>query len=256
MKENQKIYNSNEVIAEYKKKVGLTTPESVLFNWVKKNVSCESILDIGVGAGRTTHFYAPVFKKYIGVDYSENMINSCRVKYANFFNAEFIHADANGMPEFTIDKFDLIQFSLNGIDYLETIEERINLLSKLFLLLKNKGVFIFSTHNVYSLYRLYSFQIPRNPFKIPLEISRYLNLRKINGNKENYLNKTFFRIYDGGENFKVNTCYIAPEFQYKLLVETGFNDIVAYDLKGKEIDNNNLIQSNDDWIHFKCRKIE
>lgn len=41
-----------------------------------------TMLDIGVGAGQTTPYFAQSVKEYIGIDYSSQMIQACR-SYGN-----------------------------------------------------------------------------------------------------------------------------------------------------------------------------
>lgn len=75
------------------------------------------MLDIGVGAGRTTHHFAPLTKEYIGVDYSKNMIKARRRKFRNYpKKLTFKVADARDLKLFGDKYFDFALFSFNGID--------------------------------------------------------------------------------------------------------------------------------------------
>jgi len=67
-------YDSKEGIKEYSEMLELQKPEKVILKHIKN----KRVLDIGIGAGRTTKFFYPLAKEYIGIDYSEGMINKAK----------------------------------------------------------------------------------------------------------------------------------------------------------------------------------
>ena len=77
-----KTYSSPKVIrhyAEYSNKLQL--PEKTIYEILYPNLSQMKMIDIGVGGGRTTTFFAPYVKEYIGVDFEEGMIDVCKEKF-------------------------------------------------------------------------------------------------------------------------------------------------------------------------------
>jgi SAM-dependent methyltransferase len=108
-----------------------------------------SILDLGVGGGRTTPYLSEIASHYVGIDYAEEMIRVCRTKFPNL---QFDVTDASDLSGFADASFDAVIFSFNGIDYLAPDEKREVCLRECYRVLKKGGIFIFSTHNPRSLF--------------------------------------------------------------------------------------------------------
>src|SRR5947207_15676097 len=62
--------------------LGLTAPEQYCLNLVPIP-SRGSVLDIGIGGGRTTGPLSEIFEAYVGVDYSEGMIATAKSLFPN-----------------------------------------------------------------------------------------------------------------------------------------------------------------------------
>lgn len=255
MNNNRQIYESEKVVRNYKKLHGLFPAEKKLYDIIKNTKNKQVMLDLGVGAGRTTNFFASNFNNYVGVDFSSVMIDVCRKKFTHLKNVQFINADVASLPELSSDSFNFVLFSLNGIDYLKNLDERIILLSNIYKLLKEDGIFAFSTHNTKAITRVYSFQLPkRNPLKLIPEYFRYKKVREINGAISLHQNKNFCQLYDGGEYFGALTSYILPSYQIVLLRNVGFKKIQTIDIKGNNIPIEKIDTCNDNWVHYICYK--
>ena len=144
---NLGVYSTAEVVAHYAGLDYLTTCEQVLFE--KYLHPGMSIMDLGVGGGRTTPYLSSIASRYVGVDYSEGMIHACRSKFPHL---QFNVADAAVLSQFADDSFDAIVFPFNGIDQLVPDEKRENCLRECRRVLKAGGVYIFSSHNPRSLF--------------------------------------------------------------------------------------------------------
>src|SRR5206468_7672141 len=100
-------------VSYYPETTQLQPAERELFNKpLSPNIS---ILDIGVGGGRTTPYLAELSRHYVGIDYSEEMVRACRSRYPG---QRFELCDASNLTEFADKSFDAVIFSFNGIDYL------------------------------------------------------------------------------------------------------------------------------------------
>ncbi len=119
---------------------GLTDQETYCLSLVP-NSRRGSVLDIGVGAGRTTKPLAAFFQHYTGIDYSPELIRQAR---KNFPGHNFIAMDARHLGEETC--YDCVMFSYNGIDYI-SYDDRTELFAKFFRMLSPGGHLIYSTHN-------------------------------------------------------------------------------------------------------------
>ena len=138
---NLLVYSRPDIVDEYVKAAGLFSSEEYLFS---KYIPIGSdVLDVGVGAGRTTPYLAARARRYLGIDYSLPMIEQCRTRFPAL---EFIHADATDLTAIPDDSFDVAVFSHNGIDYIPTDEGRIACLRELRRVTRPSGHIIISSH--------------------------------------------------------------------------------------------------------------
>lgn len=139
---NLGAYSAPEVVTIYAGLDYLMVAEQLLFEtYLKQGIS---VLDLGVGGGRTTSYLSRIAATYVGVDYSEEMIRACR---ARFPELRFEVQDAADLALFTDESFDAIVFSFNGIDSLVPSAKRERCLQECYRVLKHGGTFIFSCHN-------------------------------------------------------------------------------------------------------------
>ncbi len=75
---NRSVYENKRVISEYVPLHFLHKPELAVLNKYEDKIRRGKMLDIGIGAGRTTHYFSDVAGEYVGIDYSEGMIETCR----------------------------------------------------------------------------------------------------------------------------------------------------------------------------------
>ena len=256
MKNNNDTYERSNVIAEYKNKDRLTPPEIAILKIIER-AGLESMLDIGVGTGRTTLHYAPLFKKYIGIDYSKRMVEASKKRFSLSPEFSFEYCDATNMSMFEDNSFDFILFSFNGIDCV-SYEERLKILKEIKRIGKADSFFAFSTHNLYNAPLLYSFQFPKNPFKYFREYKRSSGVNKLNPPLNEILKKDSITLIDGDIDFSAEYFYYKPEKQIKELIENGFDNIGIFSLKsGKELAGNTKWENiNDPWLYFLCKNIK
>ena len=253
MKENKDIYESNDIVKSYSHDNYIFSPELAIIKKLKEESISGSMLDIGMGAGRTTKHFSTHFKKYIGLDYSQTMVSMARKQFANYSNCEFINGDARSMSMFSDNSFDFILFSFNGIDCV-SIADREIVLKEIYRVAKPSALFFFSFHNSYNIPRLFSFQFPKNPFKYVGEYKRVKGVRSVNLNPESLLKNDFVEIVDGDLGFKAQYVYVKPLAQIKQLESLGFENIALYRLKSGELISSNVDWQSisDEWIHVSC----
>jgi len=249
---NNANYEDSSVISAYKKKDKLTPPEQTILNLIQKE-NLSSMLDIGVGTGRTTIYFAPIFKEYMGIDYSHGMVEASKERFSNFPEYRFELQDATDLSAFKENSFDFILFSFNGIDCVSYVN-RLKILAEIKRVGKPGSYFAFSTHNIYNVPVLFSFQMPRNPFKYYNEYKRYKGVNKLNPPKEEILKNDFFSLFDGDINFSAAYLYYKPEKQISELNENNFENIMVFSLKtGKEIKTGTTWEHiKDPWLYFLC----
>jgi ubiquinone/menaquinone biosynthesis C-methylase UbiE len=250
---NQDAYSSAKTVKDYLTHRYFPKAEQAILNKVKEDKAITKMLDIGVGAGRTTNYFAPYFEQYIGVDYSQTMIDVCKKTYAKT-DYQFLVCDARNMNSFKDNSFDFILFSFNGIDCV-SIEDRNLVLEEVKRICKPSGYFAFSSHNIYNVKKLFSFQMPRNPFKYYQEYKRMTKVRTLNPPIEEIEKVNIISLIDGDIEFSTNYTYIKPEYQVDRLKKMGFTNIETYGHNGKlvSLDAFEKWKNQDAWIYFLCK---
>lgn len=102
------------------------------------------ILDIGIGGGRTTSFLQDAGASYEGIDVTPAMVGDARKRFPG---ADLHVGDARHLEELPSASYELVVFSLNGIDCLDH-DDRETFLRECVRLLAPGGVLQFSTHNL------------------------------------------------------------------------------------------------------------
>lgn len=249
MELNQETYNKKEVIAQYDEFDFLFKAEEKIFIKLHSPLRKSNVLDIGIGAGRTTRHLAKLCNKYVGIDYSQNFIDHCKKKFHGLRNTFFEFADARSMPHFDDNIFDFILFSFNGIDCID-IEGRKRVFEECKRLLKNGGMFCFSFHNFYTIPKLYSLYVSKNPLKWKASLHRYKMVNKLNPEINTFKNEDYIILRDGENDFKSDVMYTKPEYQLEMLKNYGFEPVCFYDAeKGNKITTLKLGESKAQWIY-------
>jgi len=269
--DQQFLYNSESISADYAGRDYLESAEKTILTELEEKLKGMFMLDMGVGGGRTTKYFAPLVKNYIGADYAPAMINACREKYKGKYL--FVNRDARSMCEFKDNTFDFILFSYNGIDSF-CHDGRMAALKEIRRVLKNTGYFCFSSHNLNwdGLYELFSFKAGKTVSGNKPGISySFRSLKKFASSKYGalrlrYLNKKlkmrrFIKqlrenergsLYDNSLNGRANIYYITKSEQVKQLKDSGFINIHTYSREGiKTEDMGELNKSG--WIYYLCQ---
>jgi SAM-dependent methyltransferase len=139
---NFRAFSSPEVVEFYAASSDLQPAEIYAFE--KFVPQGATILDIGVGCGRTTSYLATKADLYVGIDYVKAMIDVCSARFPQYV---FCCADATRLTAFENGSFNIVVFSFNGIDVIPTKEARMRCFSEVWRVLKPGGRFIFSSHN-------------------------------------------------------------------------------------------------------------
>ena len=143
--DQRKIYNDKIIYTDYAKRDYLFKPEKQIIKDFSPYLSEMRMLDMGVGGGRTTKYFAPLVKSYEGADYAANMVHVCKEKFDG--KHAFQECDARDMKEIKSDAYDFVLFSYNGIDSFGH-EDRMSALKEIHRILRHDGIFCFSSHNL------------------------------------------------------------------------------------------------------------
>jgi len=234
MYRNRSVYSTRSALKVYANMPEITPAEQLIFAEEQARIEAGPVLDIGVGAGRTTAWLSAVAGQYYGVDYSPAMIGYCRRRFAGHPGVEFILADAASMPMLASGAFPFILFSFNGIDSVDHAH-RLLILQEVRRLLASGGRFAFSAHN-----RAYR-DIQRTPrFRRPLrlrgvartgvEIANHIRVRR-----KAYECAEYALINDPPHLFSILTYYIDRKAQIAQLEGNGFRVLKVVDADGHAV---------------------
>ena len=248
---NKEVYGKEDVVKGYSTEGHLFEPEATILNIFRDRLSNMRMLDIGVGGGRTTCSFAHMVKEYVGIDYSENMVNACKKRFPDLPGSiSFRICDVRSMEVFEDAYFDFILFSYNGIDAISH-RDRLKALQEIKRVCKRGGYFCFSSHNLQGIDQLFAPRFSANPVRMLKRVAKYFLLRPM---VKNLKRSRYAMIRDGAHNHRLVQYYIKPEEQIKQLRITGFKNVRVYSLDGKEIMDKSGLGNMTDmlWLYYLC----
>jgi len=251
---NKKKYESKSVVSSYVN-MRLQNPEVMIIVKYREFISEKHVLDIGCGSGRTTAILKNLSSGYVGLDYSLEMIESCRKR---FEGVHFIHGDVRSMSEFKDEEFDCVMFSFNGLDSISH-DDRIKGLREIRRVLKQDGLFVFSSHNRNHRYAISrpKMKFSRTPCKLAEDFIKLLKSmsNRLRNKNHQVFNEQYAIINDIAHNYAMLTYYINKAHQVSQLKAMSFETIEMYDTLGNVL---NLDSDDKDsaWIYYVAKKFK
>lgn len=249
--DNQQIYEDASVIDIYREAAPPQQAELNMFEPLSKELKSGRLLDIGIGAGRTTAYLLPKVGHYVGFDYSHGLVDAAQKLYPG---AEILWCDARDMSVFEECSFDFVNFSFNGLDSLDH-EGRLQVLAEVHRVLKPGGHWMFSSHNR-DYYRrgLLPWQPPFKPGRVMLKksahaIVSYKNWRRLR--KEQVETPDYAFVNDEAHRYSLLHYYITPEAQVRQLEGAGFTDVTVYDQFGEVLAGSSPRSI---WLYYDARR--
>lgn len=264
------LYNTESISKDYAVRDYLEPAERTILEMLRSELSEMDMLDMGVGGGRTTKYFAPLVRNYTGADYAIAMVDVCLDKYGNDYY--FLNCDVRDMKEISDNSYDFVLFSFNGIDSFNH-KDRMAALDEINRVLRPDGYFCFSSHNLdwEGLTGIFSFKERKgsdringsNRFvkNISSEIKSACKIIRLNIlNKSIYMTDHISKlrknkrgdIYDNSLNGKAKVYYINNNEQIRQLEEKGFKNISTICRDGL-ITSNNTLLNNGGWIYYLCQ---
>lgn len=183
---NEDFWESPEAVAFYSAEPFLFRGERLAF------ASCfpdgfvgRRVLDLGCGAGRTTHFLHEMGADVVGVDISRNLIRSARQRAPHI---DFRIGDAESL-DFDDASFDAVLFSFNGLDCLYPKDRRLKSIREVWRVLRPDGRFIFSHHNLAAFF--FGWYKSSRPKKVRFRANHIIN-------RNAFKNECYLRSLDAG----------------------------------------------------------
>jgi len=254
----QETFRDPKVVSSYARAEYIEPAERTLLELLQQKMPHPRILDIAVGAGRTTSYFAPIASEYVGIDYSPEMIEACHKRFGSrFSNARFSVLDMRTLDSFEDNSFDFILISYNAISALQH-EERLHVFKEMSRICSDEGQLYFSAHNSQGLHRLFSFSALLKDISFLHPQITYWNIRKwflrrIKNPLLTYsrsLHSRYAMINDGAEDFRLCMYYVKPSEQVSQL-SSYFNKVQVFSAEGLEITSQDkLLKADDPWLFY------
>jgi SAM-dependent methyltransferase len=231
---NRAVYESRRVFKHYLSDL-LTPSETACLRKYQSHIAGRDVLDIGVGAGRTTHHLAHLARRYEAVDYSAVM-----VRYASqaMPGLSIRQADFRDLRIFDDCSFDFVFAPNNVIDALSH-EGRMQALGEAYRVLRPSGLLAFSSHNINYKNAFVSPQLKwsSNPARLAINFARYLfswrNYLRLKSLRQ--ITPEYAILNDAGHYYACLHYYVARSEVNSQLARVGLRLNEAFDWHGDVI---------------------
>ena len=248
----------DRLAGDYAGRSGLMPPEEALLRRLGNRLRGMDMLDLGVGAGRTTAVFAPLVARYVGLDYAAEMIDRARARPGLAPVELLAVADARDLTRWHGHGFDLVLFSFNGIDYVD-VPDRRRILDEVRRCLAEDGTFAFGTHSLNALPLRHRLERPtaRDPLR-PLvrSMRRAVRVARLNRglDLETARGRGWTQIRDDAHGFSIPaTTYVDPAYELRELRESGFAVEDVLDASGASVSPE--APGSDAHLFYVCRPL-
>jgi len=247
---NQAAYGISKVVEDYRARDALYPAEAAILALLP-DPSGLSVLDVGIGGGRTTLHLMDKVREYIGIDYAEPMVAACRARFPAAPETRFQVGDVRKLA-FPDARFDFILFSYNGLDYIGH-EDRLMGLRELHRVGRHGSLMALSSHNLSSLGRVPAARPKGLPARLRA-LALKAAVRLINGDPAKLRAREHALVRDEGCGFKLRTYYVHPAAMIKSLEAAGFRDTRIFSISGEELGLDGALASSEPYLHYLSRR--
>lgn len=253
----RRYYGRPEVAANYGRNTALHPPEAAILARLGPELRDRRLLDLGVGPGRTTGHVAPLSRRYVGLDYSANMLHLCWRRHPG---VALVLGDSRELA-FADASFDAVFYFYNGLDDADHAD-RLRALGEIRRVLRPGGWFVFSSHNL-DWPRPSAFRPPRlippgEPgwlgqsaqllLGYPRQILNHLRLRRREQHTAEYS-----MVNDPVEGYGFLAYFVSAAQETRQLEALGFGGVEVVDTRGATLPPGQ--ECRDPWLYYLARKL-
>jgi ubiquinone/menaquinone biosynthesis C-methylase UbiE len=260
---HQRFYDFPDVVRDFKELTTLSPGEAAILAMLQTQIKDQPILDVGIGAGRTTPYLRELSANYVGIDLSKRMIESAREKFPD---ATLLEGDAADLSRFRSGEFAAVFFLGAGIDEAKA-RHRIRILQETYRVLRPGGIVVLCVHNLrareaspWSDFKLLrssnpGLSIANNIRSLPACCATAFKLLWIKATKRECSFLTEYEDYEGRRLGEwLPTYYICCCARVRQLQEVGFSKVEARDRHGHPTDGNARADNFLYYLAYKERK--
>jgi ubiquinone/menaquinone biosynthesis C-methylase UbiE len=255
---NQTTFQTADVVRYYGLLQQLQPAEVTILALLEPQLATMTMLDLGVGAGRTIGHFVDAVASYCAIDYSADMIAACQTRFPQVDPHTFVVGDARDLTMVADDSCDFVLFSYNGIDNVVQ-DDRLKILAEVQRVGRSGGYFCFSSHHLTAFESAFDWrqQCSWNPGKayvnwVMAGILNWVN-RPIGYKQIQTMDHVV--LCDEAHNFRLKQYYIRAAAQIAQLETAGFHDVQVYSWKtGRELVTATERSACPDlWLYYLCR---
>ncbi len=260
LESNQRTFADPRTVDFFVHAEALQPPEATISQLLGPDLATATMLDLGVGGGRTTAHFGPRVHRYVGVDYVPAMVAACRNRFArelrgsaaNHGRFDIQHGDARDLAAFGRAEFDVVLFSHNGLDCVSH-EDRLRVLGEIHRVGRERAWLCFSSHNLGRVSDL--LEGKRRGLGKVLDMVSTARIRGNNPDYATWFARPHATLRDGACGFRLVSYHIRADAQIRQLHDAGFVDVRVFSLTaGDELDVEAARRSRDPWLTYLARR--
>jgi ubiquinone/menaquinone biosynthesis C-methylase UbiE len=252
------LWEDPVIVDYYADLTALQPPETAILDLLRDRLGSMRMLDIGIGAGRTTLHFSKLAGAYVGVDYSAGMVERCRQRFGDGQqgNVSFHVCDVRSMTSLEDNGFDFVLFSFNGLDCIPHAD-RLQALREIARVCKPGGYFCFSAHNLRYRARLFGLRhkLTWRPRTMLKRFGHWFRLSFVHNDFVDVMRsgrRGYAMFNDGAHDYRTKLYYISPAEQMAQL-GSHFENIRVFLSDGREAASEAEWRGADDWwLYYLC----
>lgn len=249
---NRRVYMARGADASYRV-AALNLAETMALLKYQPAFAGHDVLDVGVGAGRTALYLAPLARRYEAIDFSPVMVESARSRVPGI---SVRVADMRDLSAFADTSFDFLFGSNNVIDAVSH-DDRLRTLAEFRRVLRDDGIVVFSSHNRSCRHAGHAPRIEysRNPVTQALNVARWsrqiVNYARYRGLRR--AEPEYSLLNDTGHDFACLHYYVEQQTQRRQLAAMGFRTVDVLDQEGRSLEPADPA-SDSPWLMYVARR--